>query len=53
MTDTEGDTNSQGLRAYVLVNNCSERNAPLTVEGRVGMLCGYGRFATDSPQAVQ
>ena len=31
MTDTEGGTNSQGRRTYVLVNNRSEGNAPLTV----------------------
>jgi hypothetical protein len=27
-----------GRRAYVLVNNGAERNAPLTVQGLVGML---------------
>jgi hypothetical protein len=29
-----------GRRAYVLVNNRAEGNAPLTVEGLVGMLRG-------------
>jgi hypothetical protein len=29
-----------GRRAYVLVNNRAEGNAPLTVEALVGMLCG-------------
>jgi hypothetical protein len=29
-----------GRRAYVLVNNHAEGNAPLTVEGIVGMLSG-------------
>ena len=31
---------SEGRRAYVLVNNRAEGNAPLTVEGLVGMLRG-------------
>ena len=31
---------SEGRRPYVLVNNRSEGNAPLTVEGLVGMLRG-------------
>jgi hypothetical protein len=30
----------EGRRAYVLVNNRAEGNAPLTVEGLVGMLRG-------------
>ena len=29
---------TEGRRAYVLVNNRAEGNAPLTVEGLVGML---------------
>jgi hypothetical protein len=31
---------AENRRAYVLVNNRSEGNAPLTVEGLVGMLRG-------------
>lgn len=31
---------SEGRRAYVLVNNRTEGNAPLTVQGLVGMLRG-------------
>ena len=31
---------SQGRNAYMLVNNRSEGNAPLTVQGLVGMLRG-------------
>jgi hypothetical protein len=30
---------SEGRRAYVLVNNRAEGNAPLTVQGLVEMLC--------------
>ena len=34
------DTPGAGRRAYVLVNNRAEGNAPLSVEGLVGMLRG-------------
>ena len=34
-----------GRRAYFLVNNRAEGNAPLTVQGLVGMLRGYGLSA--------
>jgi len=41
-----------GRRAYVLVNNRAEGNAPLTIEGLVGMLRG-GSESVEYPNNEQ
>ena len=43
-----------GRRAYVLVNNRAEGNAPLTVQALAEMMyAAKDRWATDSPQRIQ
>ena len=41
-----------GRRAYVLVNNRAEGNAPLTVEGLVGMLLSRDEGQETSLESV-